>query len=140
MGNGALIQAYSFKATARNRMDCWRQAQPWSDLRDFKNGRMKDFFCAELSCREALFERIARQSFDIPRVLDDAIAPEIFAHELDRILYRRLRPGQRDLCGSHLLHCIDCDLLGLAERFVHGRWQPGILLDEDLSDSDQVHD
>src|SRR5215469_6195843 len=101
---------------------------------------MEDFFCAELSRREPLFKRIARQSFDIARVLRDAVAPEIFTHELDRILYRRLRPGQRDLCGSHLLHLIDCDLLGLAERFVDGSWQPGISLDEALSDSDQVHD
>src|SRR6516225_7632580 len=101
---------------------------------------MENFLRAELPCREALFERIALQSFDITCVLGDAIAPEIFAHELDRILYGYLRPGQRDLYGSHLLHCIDCDLLGLAERFVHGRWQPGILLDEGLSDSDQVHD
>src|SRR6516162_6342040 len=101
---------------------------------------MENFLRAELSYREALFERIARQSFDVPRVLGDAITPEIFTHELDRILYGRVRPGQRDLCGSHLLHCIDCDLFGLAERFIDCGWQPGILLNEGLSDPDQVHD
>src|SRR5262252_7439388 len=61
---------------------------------------MENFLRAELPCREALFERIARQSFDITCVLGDAIAPEIFAHELDRILYGHLRPGQRDLTAA----------------------------------------
>src|SRR5262244_1411095 len=59
---------------------------------------MKNFLRAELPCREALFERIARQSFDITCVLRDAIAPEIFAHELDRIVYLQLRPRLSDQC------------------------------------------
>ena len=80
------------------------------------------------------------ERLDLRHALVHSILPEVRSHDLHGLLGLGLEPGQRHHQRVHVAEVDHRERLGLQERLVDARCQPGILLDQRLPDADEMHD
>ena len=101
---------------------------------------MKQLLDQDLAVGQALLVQILRERGDLAHVLVDAVGPEVFAHDRHGLFGLCDQPGVRHHQRIDVEQVDHSKRLGLAERLIDARRQPGIFLHQFLANADQVHD